>query len=206
LIKGVVGKINHNEQYGLYSFFLKNQDGLYSLGEHPPTFQVGDSIQFDITQKGKYVYAKDIVPWTDGGGVESPQVGQREASRGDSKGRTFKPLYSGGKAGKSQEERDYWAKKDAVSEVTQRRIEIQAARNAAIETAKFLWEKELVAKPKKVADQYDAFLALVDQVASEYVKNTAERLGETSPSEASVAGEDDSRQVDGSGTTAEVWD
>lgn len=174
MIKGVVGKINHNEQYGLYSFFLKGQDGLYSLGEHPPTFKVGDSIQFEVAQKGKYVYARDIVPWTDGGAVSSPQVSESVTGGGD-RGRS-KPAFSG-RAGKSQEERDYWAKKDAVQEVTQRRIEIQAARNAAIETSKFLWEKDLVAKPKKVADQYDAFLALVDQVASDYIKNTESRLG-----------------------------
>jgi hypothetical protein len=193
LIKGVVGKVIHNEQYGLYSFFLKGQDGLYSLGEHPPTFKVGDSIQFEVNPRGKYLYARDIVPWTDGGSTEAPAV------------KSFVPrANSGGRKsfGKSDEEKAYWAKKDATQEVTQRRIEIQAARNAAIETAKFLWEKELVAKPKKVADQYDAFLALVDQVASDYIKNTESRLGGVQDS--TPEAESDTVSVDTS--TEEGWD
>jgi hypothetical protein len=173
MIKGVVGKIIHNQQYGLYSFFLKGQDGLYSLGEHPPTFEVGASIQFDVTQKGRYTYAKDITPWTDGSTQEAPRVANYTKSGSVGGRKSF--------GGKSQEEKDYWAKRDAQQEVTQRRIEIQAARNAAIETAKFLWEKDLVAKPKKVADQYDAFLALVDQIGNDYIKNTEGRLVGATP-------------------------
>lgn len=199
MIKGVVGKLIHNEQYGLHSFFLKGQDGLYSLGEHPPTFKVGDSIQFEVNQRGKYLYARDIVPWVGDGATESPQVGNGTSRSGTSTG------YAGGgrKAfgGKSQEEKDYWSKKDATNEVTQRRIEIQAARNAAIETSKFLWEKDLVAKPKKVADQYDAFLALVDQVASDYIKNTESRLAGNLPGTESMA-EDSATEA----VTNEAWD
>ncbi len=195
MIKGVVGKIIHNEQYGLYSFFLKGQDGLYSLGEHPPTFKVGDSLQFDVTQKGKYLYAKDIVPWVDGGATEAPRVGYA-TSGGSYKGK------SKGFGGKSEEEKQYWAKRDATQEVVQRRIEIQAARNAAIETAKFLWEKELVAKPKKVADQYDAFLALVDQIAQDYIKNTESKLTGTEQS----SEPEDNPAVEENPATDESWD
>jgi hypothetical protein len=169
MIKGVVQRINHNQQFGLYSFALKGQDGWYSLGERAPTFTEGASIQFEVDQRGKYLYAKDIVPWTDGGATDGPQL--RQTAGPGKQGFYKKPF-----GGKSQEEKDYWAKKDATQEVTQRRIEIQAARNAAIETAKFLWEKDLVAKPKKVADQYDAFLALVDQIAQDYIKNTEAKL------------------------------
>lgn len=199
MIKGVVGKILYNEQYGLHSFFLKGQDGLYSLGEHPPTFGVGDSIQFEVNQRGKYLYARDIVPWIDGGTTESPKLSSEASARSSRASYTASPRKSFG--GKSQEEKDYWAKKDATNETTQRRIEIQAARNAAIETAKFLWEKELVAKPKKVADQYDAFLALVDQVASDYIKNTESRLAGNLPGTESMA-EDSAPEA----VTNEAWD
>jgi hypothetical protein len=171
MIQGVVSNIS-KKPFGdvvLTSFALKGQDGWYSLGEHPATFNVGDAIKFEIHQRGKYTYARDIVPWTEGVS-EAPKVEQVTNSK------PYRKTGSGFKSGKSDEEKQYWAKKDATQEVTQRRIEIQAARNAAIETAKFMWEKELVAKPKKVADQYDAFLALVDQVASDFIKNTESRL------------------------------
>jgi hypothetical protein len=168
LIKGVVGRINKKPYEGktLTSFALKGQDGWYSLGERAPTFNEGDSIQFEVETRGRYAYAKDIVQWAETGSAEAPRVPSRPYRANSQK--SF---------GKSQEEKDYWAKRDATQEVTQRRIEIQAARNAAIETSKFLWEKELVAKPKKVADQYDAFLALIDQVATAFIANTESRLG-----------------------------
>lgn len=185
----------------LTSFALKGQDGWYSLGEHPATFNEGDSIQFTVQTRGKYNYAKDIVPWVDGGAAEGPAL-PVETDGGGYKGK-FKSYSSKGFGGKSTEERDYWTKKDATQEVTQRRIEIQAARNAAIETSKFLWEKDLVAKPKKVADQYDAFLALVDQVASDYIKNTESRLG------GKIQSTDDNNivQEESTGSTSEEgWD
>lgn len=174
--QGVVGKINHNEKFGLYSFALKNQDGWHSLGEHPPTFKEGDSIQFDSVTKGKYNYAQNVTPWVDGGAAQAPRVNSFSNASNNSGGG-----YRGGRAksfgGKSDEEKLYWSKKDATQELVQKKIEIQAARNAAIETAKFLYEADLVAKPKAKGEQYDAFLALVDQIASDYMANTEARLG-----------------------------
>src|SRR5688500_2900320 len=104
---------------------------MFSLGEHPPQFQAGDSIKFETRQQGKYVNAVNVVPWTDGGVQTAPEVPRINATvRGFVQGRANS--FSGGK---SQQEKDYWAKKDATQEVTQKRIEIQAARNAAIEAA-----------------------------------------------------------------------
>jgi hypothetical protein len=176
LVKGIVQKINKNEQYGLYSFALKGEQGWFSLGKRAPTFREGDSIQFETKQSGKYTDAIDIQPWTDGGSVEAPRI----ASVGNAPNNSGYRSYGGGKkpftGGKSQEEKDYWLKKDAAAEVTQRRIEIQAARNAAIETAKALYELDLVAKPKTKAEQYDAYLALIDQIATDFIANTESRL------------------------------
>jgi hypothetical protein len=181
MIQGVVQKIIDKEwgETKFYSFFLKGQDGLYSLGEHSPTFKVGDSIKFDVKQKGKYLYAQDIVPWTDGATQTAPTVGN--VSRAYSGGRSAKSF------GKSDEEKAYWANKDLVAAETQKRIEIQAARNAAIEAARFLIEKEFVKTPTKQADKYDTYLALVNQLTDEFIKNTAGRLeGQSSRSSGST--------------------
>jgi hypothetical protein len=196
LIQGVVQKIIHNQQYGLYSFFMKGQDGMYSLGERAPTFKEGDSIKFETDQKGKYLYAKDIVPWEGTGTGTAPpvQAVARSYGRGG---------FVGGKAGKSDEEKAYWANKDLVAAETQKRIEIQAARNAAIEAARFLVEKEYVKTPTKQADKYDAYLALVNQLTDEFIKNTAGRLvGDAKPpSDVDSAGTGESTSQ-----SNEAWD
>jgi hypothetical protein len=173
-LQGVVQKINIKPYDGksLYSFFLKGQDGMFSLGERTPSFKEGDSIQFETVQKGRYVNAINVAPWDGQGAVTAPPVAH-----------TTRKLFGGGVPSKSSEEKAYWAKRDANQEITQRKIEIQAARNAAIETAKFLTEKEFVKTPTKQADKYDAFMALVNQIADEFLKNTSSRLGDA-PSQA----------------------
>lgn len=181
LIKGVVQKIAVNAQYGLTSFSLKGQDGWYSLGKDKPTFNEGDSIQFETKTVGKYTYAKDIAPWTDGGTTQGESVARvANAAPNRSfggKGRSF-----GGGASAAKDE--YWANKEARDiakegeyAVTQKRIEIQAARNAAIETAKAMWQLDITPKPKAVKDHYDAFMALVSELVDKYIADTSSRLG-----------------------------
>jgi hypothetical protein len=181
LVKGIVGKISQNQFQGkvLSSFALKGQDGWYSLGEHAPTFKEGDSIQFDVQQRGKYVYAKEIEPWTDGGATQAPSVAGTvgAGSAGFNRSAPRRGGYSAG--GKSDEEKSYWSNRDAKEIVTQRRIEIQAARNAAIATATVMFEKELVKVPTKQADKYDAFIQLVEQLTSEFIASTNSRLGDS---------------------------
>lgn len=165
-MQGIVQKINIKPYDGknLYSFFLKGQDGMYSLGERAPSFKEGDSIQFETLQRGKYVNAVNVAPWVSDGTTTAPTVTS-----------TARKIYNA-TGGKSLEEKAYWNKRDATQEVTQRRIEIQAARNAAIEAARFLIEKEFVKTPTKQADKYDSYLALVNQLADEFLSNTATRL------------------------------
>ncbi len=171
LIQGVVQKINVKAWDGknLYSFFIRGQDGMFSLGEHPPSFKEGDSIKFETVQKGRYINAVNVVPWEGTGTATAPAVQNVARSSGRSN-------YVGGRSGKSDEEKAYWQAKDAKQDVIQKKIEIQAARNAAIEAAKFLIEKEFVKTPTKQADKYDSYLALVDQLATEFLTNTANRF------------------------------
>jgi hypothetical protein len=209
LVKGIVGKISQNQFQGkvLSSFALKGQDGWYSLGEHTPTFKEGDSIQFDVQQRGKYVYAKEIEPWTDGGTQQSPSV-VSTVGNNYSRGSAPRGRFAGG-GGKSDEEKSYWSNRDAKEIVTQRRIEIQAARNAAIATATVMFEKELVKVPTKQADKYDAFIQLVEQLTSEFIASTNTRLS-VSTSEGTRVLDDDAGQQEETQTSAKpngtAWD
>lgn len=176
-MQGVVGKISSKDWEGkiLSSFALAGQDGWYSLGTKTPTFKEGDSIKFDTKQSGKYINALNIVPWKEEGVKETTQVTSNltKPAFGGWKGQPSKGGFQGIK---SQEEKDYWKKKDASNADVQRRIEIQAARNAALVAAHFLIEKEIVKIPTKVAEKYDAYLALVNQVADEFLKNNESRI------------------------------
>lgn len=185
MIKGVVQKIIVNQQYGLTSFTLKGQDGFFSLGDKKPTFNEGESIQFDTQAKGKYTYAINIAPWTDGGTISSPTVSSVANASSNS---SFTPRARGqswnrGGASSASEKDEYWRRKeerDLAKEgeyaTTQKRIEIQAARNAAIETAKTMWQFDITPKPKKATEHYDAFLALVEELTDKYIQSTAGRF------------------------------
>jgi hypothetical protein len=185
LIKGVVGKINKKPYEGktLTSFALKGQDGWYSLGERAPTFQEGDSIQFSSITKGRYQYAQDIQPWVDGGATSSPGVAEVANASRQAPAGGFRKSFGAARGG-AQEKDKYWADKETRDiereryqrEVTQPRIEIQAARNAAIAAATVMWEKEIVKIPTKQADKYDAFLALVETLTDDFITKTASRL------------------------------
>jgi hypothetical protein len=190
LIKGVVQKILVNPQYGLTSFTIKGQDGFYSLGKDKPTFKEGDAIQFETNPVGRYTYAKDIAPWADGGTTSGEPV-SRVASAASSgsyaqgnswKGRGGSQRGSSDAAAKeaywrAKEERDL--AKEGEYANTQKRIEVQAARNAAIETAGLMWQHNLLPKGVdkiKQQDKYDAFMALVEELTDSYLKSTASRL------------------------------
>jgi hypothetical protein len=191
-MKGVVQKIIVNAQYGLTSFTLKGQDGFFSLGDKKPTFTEGESIQFDTQPKGKYTYAINIAPWTDGGTVSSAPVAS--VANGASNGWKGRGGFQRGGSGGANEKDEYWRRKeerDLAKEgdyaATQKRIEIQAARNAAIETARTMWQFDITPKPKKVGDHYDAFLALVEELTDKYLESTQGRFHIATEAGASVA-------------------
>ena len=179
MAKGVVARISKKDWEGktLTSFALKGQDGWYSIGERAPTFTEGSSIEFDVVTRGSRAYAQNIVPWVDGGAATAPGVESVSNAQGRAPSRGFQKGSGGSfRGGKSDEEKAYWAKRDEQQEVTQRRIEIQAARNAAIEAATVMWEREIVKIPTKQADKYDAFMALVETLTDDFLGKTSSRL------------------------------
>lgn len=171
--KGVVSKINARATANggtSYSFALKGQDGWYGLGFTAPQFKEGSSVQFDIVQRGNYFDAKNIVPWDGSGDQPAPPVREVVA----------KPGFSGGKrpfgGGKSEEEKAYWGNRDAKEKDTQKRIEVQAARNAALEFLKLAVSAEAVKLPAKQADKYDALAALLSEVMDGFLADNDGRI------------------------------
>jgi hypothetical protein len=176
MAQGVVSKVIAKDFNGklLYSFALKNQQNWFNLGDHAPQFKEGDSVQFDVVTKGTRLHAQNVAPWTGGGAEQAPPI---QAFAGRPNGNyTRKPFV----AGKSEQEKEYWANKDAKQEETQRRIEIQAARNAAIETAALLLSHNLVAVPASITKKADGkgyVSALINELLDEYLSDTSRRLG-----------------------------
>ncbi len=185
--RGVVGKINSRPTSTggtAYSFVLKNESTWYSVGFQAPQFKEGDSIQFEVVQRGNFFDAKNVAMW-ESGTAAAPAPSVRAFAGKPSFGK--KPFT----AGKSQEEKDYWANKDSKAEETQRRIEVQAARNAAIETVGILLSNGLISVPEKIkkTDGKSYLSALINELIDEYIANTTDRL------EASSSSSDNERSV-----------
>jgi hypothetical protein len=75
---------------------------------------------------------------------------------------------------------------------TQKAIQYQAARNAAIEVTKLAVDKGLIKLPAKQADQLDVALALIDEITERYdVAVTAHVTGNDKPAKAAKPAEED---------------
>lgn len=195
VVQGVVGKINSRDTASggkAYSFVLKNQSRWYSVGFTAPTFKEGDSIQFVETQRGNYFDAKDVVPWQGSGVQQAPPVA-RSVAGGAWRGRAAGP--------KDQAKDKYWEDKAKTDVVTQRRIEIQAARNAAIETSKLLLEHGLITVPEKTKKQdgKQYLEALINELTDSFIDNTSNRLGMASVHEDGAGDDTQSVEVEQQG-------
>lgn len=78
---------------------------------------------------------------------------------------------------------DYWKLKDEKDEAKQATIQYQASRNAAIHLVDVLVKNELVKLPpvSKMADRYDATLALVETLTAKFQEETAILGGDSKP-------------------------
>lgn len=175
--RGVVSRISEKPYEGqiLYSFQLSNDSSWYSLGSRAPNFSKGQSIQFEVDTRGTRNYAKNVSPWEGSGESEAPAVRQ-VANRG---GNTRTPW--AGKGGKAPEEKAYWESRQAKEEVTQRRIEIQAARNAAIETTKILLDNGLIkiVEKDKYSQGYSIVNGLIEELMGKYLGDNDSLLNNT---------------------------
>lgn len=127
MYKGTVRKIGKNTWQGkdLHSFQLNGDDTYYNTGTDNPNVAEGDQIVFDgvpgkragtVNVKTKSISKSTEPPFTPDSHSMVSQPGAERAKR----------------VASVVTKDDYWAAREARDEVTQKRIEIQAARNAAI--------------------------------------------------------------------------
>lgn len=144
-----------------------NVDGTrYGFGKQKPNFNEGDVITFDFTQKGQY---KNIVPST----VEVKKD-------------VVVPIKtSNNSTGNSKD--DYWAQKEQRDVGTQRGIQQQSARNAAIAFIIPLATAGLIKLPAKAEDKLSAVASLVDEFTDRYYNATQLAIsGEYQPEDVSA--------------------
>lgn len=104
-----------------------------------------------------------------GGQRQSPSQGQRApASTGQ---RQPQPPARSPGGGMSKD--DYWSRKEERDLEVQKAIQYQASRNAAIAVLDVMLKAGAVKLPSKQADQYDAVLAVVDEITAHFNTQTS---------------------------------
>jgi hypothetical protein len=128
MISGVVRKLSGNpyQNKTLWSFQLDSDRTFYNVGEEKPSIVEGQTVSFDGAP-GKRAGTFNVKTGT------LTVVDEQSIKPSDYKFEP-KPYAGGARRSESQmTQSGYWEEKTVRDVVTQKRIEIQAARNAAIE-------------------------------------------------------------------------
>ena len=138
------------ERNGMYN--IKAQDGeWYGYGKVRPTFSEGDEIEFEFKMNGKYMNVD----------TKTVQVtGQRE--------RTSAPRT---RPTEVMSKDDYWSRKEANDQLTQREIRHQASRNAAIAWMDVLMKNNVIPFPAK-GDKLDIAEGYLTQFTDMFIAAT----------------------------------
>lgn len=147
-----------NQGKGKVEFVKKNDSGYYSLlvdetwygaGKSAPQCKKDDVISFIYTMNGKY---SNIDP-------ASIKVEESTVSQG-------KSVASAAGGNKN----DYWENRFAFDVEKEKAYRFRAHRATAVNVAELMIEQGIVSLPTKKADQYDAVLALIDELTTHYVE------------------------------------
>lgn len=172
--QGVISKVFSKpfQNKTLYSFQLQGDQQYYRLGEKKPPFvQDGASIQFDIDWKGNNASAKNVAPWMEQvvpAALQTPIPYAPPAAAKD----------------------NYWNNKEKADVARQKKIEIQAARNAAIEFISILLAQEAVKLPAKQADKEAALADMLNHYIEKFLSEN-EGTTTTQPVEAETINNDE---------------
>lgn len=120
---GVVSKIFPKSNWGTYSFGMQGQRGYYNMGKIPPFFSEGQTIEFDGTP-GKREGNVDV-------NANTIKVVTEEQVQ--PKDYNMPKTETGARKVQVLQKDDYWQRREERDVETQKRIEIQACRNAAIQ-------------------------------------------------------------------------
>jgi len=153
---GVVRKIFPKSSWGTQSFVIDSVDKTYfNLGKVPPIFTEGQSISFD-GREGKRAGNVDV-------DVNSIVINTDVVVKSED----YSMAKQGAKRTGEYVDKDvYWKNREENDKVTQKRIEIQAARNAAI----------AVLGPARDALEDEAYMTSLDQLTDKFLADNEKRL------------------------------
>lgn len=137
----------------LYSFVLAGQQGFFRTGEEPIPFKEGTYVMFNADARNNV-------------DLESLTVVQDKAPPAKKFGGT-------GSSGKGMSKDDFWSQKAERDIKTQRVIQYQSARNAAIATLDIAAKAEALKLPAKQADKLGALLEAVEELSIRYYYKAA---------------------------------
>ena len=157
--KGVVSDITTRQvttKYGVKdTFSIKVGGEWYGCGFKRPDVEENDFIEFTWDANGKYRNAN----------VDSiKKVAAAAAERA--------PAIPTSSAPMGQD--DYWGRKESRDLDTQKRIQLQASRNAALEATRILVDTGAVKLPATQNKKYEAILAVIDEITARFYHQTSE--------------------------------
>jgi hypothetical protein len=69
---------------------------------------------------------------------------------------------------------DYWKRREERDLETQKRIQLQSARNSAIAAAEVIVNTGAIKLPAQQNKKYDSVLSLIDEITAKYYNDTVE--------------------------------
>lgn len=151
-IQGNVNYISSKERKtrkgpaNVYAIKLESDDNWYNTGFKSPGVKEGDEVTFRATE-GQYGWEVDA------SSIEILEKAKQAAA---------------GNVQKAMSKDDYWKSREERDLVTQKVIQLQAARNAAIATCSAALAGGVLALPKTANKQLDAFVAAIDKLTGKY--------------------------------------
>lgn len=151
----------------LWSLKLVNDPTWYGNGTTPIGCKKGDIVEFAAAQtnSGRWNITNEGINVVTSGSVQAPTPQAAPAVRTWAK-KTWPP--------KDAAKDDYWKQREERDVETQKRIQLQASRNSAIETAKLLVESGAVKIPAK-GDGMAVVLGLISDLTEKYNNETSGR-------------------------------
>jgi hypothetical protein len=159
MYNGVVSRVSSNVWQGktLHSFQLNNTDGYFNTGTKNPNVQQGQQVAF-TAKPGKRAGSFDV-------DVASIQVAGGTTVAPEAYSMTSQSATGARRSDSFVDKDQYWKNREAKDEITQKRIEIQAARNAAI------------AALGPVGDgNFDGYVDNVNLLTDKFLANNEQRL------------------------------
>lgn len=142
-----------------YTVQLQNE-GYIGVGFEPPACNEGDviTLSYDLNDRGYKQMVKGSLKVVSSGPAPEQAKPQRA------------PTGAGEGASKS----GYWEGKEVRDIATQRAIQYQASRNAALEVAKMALENDCLSLGAKKADKLDILLAFIDEITDRFNRDVSD--------------------------------